>query len=125
MVTLSHEFEGKFFPHNESYWKEWSTSIYPHQPNGFATRTPYGCYGNALFRNKEKFQSAVWTDLGLDTGNHAVLVECKHIRSNRTFRIANIHLDGDSMEQRKLEYSTILDNLPYDPNIIDIVVLTT
>lgn len=108
MATLDNKYTSCFFPHDETYCNEWMDPENT-QPNG-----------NAIFLANAMFKDTIWSDIRLASGNHVVSCLTNTI-SNIKLRITNIHLDGDDMECRRKEYLELLDQLSFDPDMIDIV----
>lgn len=106
---LSNEFIGKFFPHDKDYWDHW------------CKKGEYFLTGNALFFRKRVFRNPKFTNLSLLTGNHAVKGEAYHIPSGKFVRAVALHLDSDSGDNRIIELTSLMNQMPENNNIIDIV----
>lgn len=105
--VLGDEFIGAFVAHDKHYWNEYGTYI----PNG-----------NALFFRRSTFTEPIFYNVPLYTGNHAICGEVTHLSTKQRFRVLNVHLDSEYSERRNREFITAISSLPYDTNIIDIIV---
>jgi len=61
-----------------------------------------------------------WQPLSID-GNHCVIATAREKSTQRSLRIASIHLDSDNSGRRNNELSALLSLVPAESNTVDII----
>mmetsp|Transcript_18558 Transcript_18558/g.26319 ORF Transcript_18558/g.26319 Transcript_18558/m.26319 type:complete len:326 (+) Transcript_18558:95-1072(+) len=109
--ALKASFDGNYSLHDDNYWASWIT-----------TDPPFARNGNALFLKRDVFDQITFSDRALSNeGNHCVLATAREKTTLRSLRIASVHLDSDNSSRRNNELTSLMNQLPAQANVIDIL----
>jgi len=97
---ISEEFQYFSVYHDDDYWAKYVTHDRPYCRNGVA-----------IALRKSAFDHATFVDFELGTGNHAAVAVCRHIATDKWFRIVSVHFELDDMSVRDQEVRAVASYL--------------